>query len=420
MIIDNEFKNLIPALSGEEFTTLEKNIIKDGCRDPLVLWGDTLVDGHNRHAICEKHNIGFKTVSIEFTDKVAAKVWMLDNAFGQRNMDELTKYENRSAKRALLAEVGKKKQGQRTDLIDSNLLPIMGKKSHNTQTEIANDLGWSHSKLARTDVVIKKAKPEQIAQIKQGETTVNRVYQKIRAEEKQCTIEDKKEEYTRLSVESVVDNKPIIYKTDCMDYMINMTCDSVDLLFTDPPYSTDIEDIESFARSWLHIAIDKVKTTGRAYICIGAYPLELMAYLTILLNEQDKFIVDNPLIWAYKNTLGITPKMKYNLNYQAILHLYTKNSKELDSSITNEMFSVQEINAPDGRLGDRYHTWQKPEKLALQLINHSTVEGDVIFDPFACTGTFLIAGAKLKRNCFGCEVDTNNLNIALERGCVLG
>jgi hypothetical protein len=31
-----------------------------GCRDALVLWGDVLVDGHNRYGICTKHGIAFK------------------------------------------------------------------------------------------------------------------------------------------------------------------------------------------------------------------------------------------------------------------------------------------------------------------------------------------------------------------------
>jgi len=206
---------------------------------------------------------------------------------------------------------------------------------------------------------------------------------------KQLFIEERKKQYTEATKRSIEDNKPVIHHIDCLDFMSTMQSDSIDMLITDPPYSTDIDDIESFARSWVLLALEKLKITGRAYICIGAYPIELQSYLNILLNEQTKFIVDNPLIWTYKNTLGVTPKNKYNLNYQVILHLYSPESRELDISITNEMFSVQEINAPDGRQGDRYHTWQKPDQLAMQLISHSTIENELIFDPFACTGTYL-------------------------------
>ena len=61
---------------------------------------------------------------------------------------------------------------------------------------------------------------------------------------------------------------------------------SVDLLVTDPPYSTDIENIEEFAEAWLPNALDKVKQTGRAYISIGAYPREIKAYLRLLRNAR--------------------------------------------------------------------------------------------------------------------------------------
>ena len=49
--IDPEFKALIPPLSADESAQLEANLVADGCRDPLVVWGDTLIDGHNRKAI---------------------------------------------------------------------------------------------------------------------------------------------------------------------------------------------------------------------------------------------------------------------------------------------------------------------------------------------------------------------------------
>lgn len=42
--IDEEFKSLIPPLSADEYAGLEKSLLDDGCRDSLVLWGDTLKD----------------------------------------------------------------------------------------------------------------------------------------------------------------------------------------------------------------------------------------------------------------------------------------------------------------------------------------------------------------------------------------
>jgi DNA modification methylase len=272
--------------------------------------------------------------------------------------------------------------------------------------------------IAKVKKIEQKAAPEIKEKLSTGELSINQAYQDIKKEEKKIILEHKKEENAKILSNEVKENKPIIYISDCRNYLKGLDDNSFDLLITDPPYSTDVDNIEKFAESWVNLALSKVKKTGRAFICIGAYPKEINAYLNILL-KQDKFIVDNPIIWSYKNTLGITPKMKYNLNYQMILHLYSDKSPELDISITNEMFNVMEINAPDGRLGNRYHTWQKPDELGMRLIKHSTKENDKVLDCFACTGTFLLMAAKMNRQSLGCEINIDNSKIAKERGCTI-
>ena len=90
-----------------------------------------------------------------------------------------------------------------------------------------------------------------------------------------------------------------------------------DLLLTDPPYSTDVEDIAAFAASWLPPALAKVKPTGRAYVFIGAYAEELEAYLAVSgrVGWEPQL-----LVWTYRNTLGPAPRDGYKLNWQAILY----------------------------------------------------------------------------------------------------
>ena len=83
------FKNLIPVLSSEEYNQLESNIIKEGCRDALIVWrngSDWLLDGHNRYEICKKHGIEFKTILKEFDNESEAKQWIILNQFGRRNL----------------------------------------------------------------------------------------------------------------------------------------------------------------------------------------------------------------------------------------------------------------------------------------------------------------------------------------------
>lgn len=84
--IRNDFKALIPPLSEDEYRQLEENILKDGIRDPLVVWDDILVDGHNRYEIAQKHHLSYEYVNKNFADENEAIRWIILNQFGRRNL----------------------------------------------------------------------------------------------------------------------------------------------------------------------------------------------------------------------------------------------------------------------------------------------------------------------------------------------
>ena len=181
-----------------------------------------------------------------------------------------------------------------------------------------------------------------------------------------------------------------------------------DLLLTDPPYSTDVEDISAFANAWLPAALAKMKPTGRAYVFIGAYPAELACYLSIAQPEQ-------VLVWTYRNTMGPTPTHNYKLNWQAILYYVGKDAPPLGCPILNEIWTVQDIATPQ----IRHHAWQKPDQLAERLIRHATETGDRVLDPFVGTGTFVLAAAHLGRIGKGCDISKEHIELARKRGCAV-
>jgi len=199
-----------------------------------------------------------------------------------------------------------------------------------------------------------------------------------------------------------------------------------DVLLTDPPYSTDVEDIRAFASAWVPVALAKVKQTGRAYICIGAYPIELHAYLSV--PPPPHLILSQVLVWTYRNRVGPSPTHDYKLNWQAILYYRGTEAPPLNCSRAvsdypdlNEQFSVQDINLPDPRRHEahlaHWHAWQKPDELCERLVRHASHEGDLILDPFAGTGSFLLAAARLGRKALGCDKDRDMVRLALQRGC---
>lgn len=228
-------------------------------------------------------------------------------------------------------------------------------------------------------------------------------------------LENLRDEHALLK--NVEGGSAVVSQATALDFLRGLTPEGAALLLTDPPYSTDVDDVWAFARDWLPLALSRLRPTGRAYVCIGAYPSEIHAYLDAAVGMTGtRFKLVQILVWAYRNTLGPAPAADYKLNWQAILYFRGPDAANLNCPLMVEQFSVQDIAAPDGRRGDRYHAWQKPDDLAERFIRHSSAPGDVVIDPFAGTGTFLAAAARLGRVGLGCEVDADMLELCRARG----
>lgn len=194
--INPEFRDLIPKLSQDEMAALEASILEEGCRDSIVLWKDTIVDGHNRFEICTKHSVKFKTIKKDFENSDDVKVWMINNQLGRRNLTEFVRYELIQAKEEVLKKKGREVmkdkgvlggeiggRGMNRGLFETNkplLIDENNEKQHNTRDEIAKDLGWSAGKVAKAQQVAKKADDLTKEKLRAGELSINQVYQEIK------------------------------------------------------------------------------------------------------------------------------------------------------------------------------------------------------------------------------------------------
>ena len=84
--IDPEFQSQIPPLTDDEYKQLEENILKEGkLISPLIVWNNTLVDGHNRYAILQKHpEIYFSSMPLPFECREEVLAWICKNQLGRR------------------------------------------------------------------------------------------------------------------------------------------------------------------------------------------------------------------------------------------------------------------------------------------------------------------------------------------------
>ena len=89
LIIDEKFKIMFPVLDEVTFAGLEASILEDGCMIPLVTWNGILIDGYNRYSILTKHNLPFKTISMEFPSRDEVLIWIIENQITRRNLTQM-------------------------------------------------------------------------------------------------------------------------------------------------------------------------------------------------------------------------------------------------------------------------------------------------------------------------------------------
>jgi hypothetical protein len=89
--INPELQAVVAPLTTEEYAQLRDNIQKDGLLEPITIWAEqsgTILDGHNRYAICQELGIGFRTKALSFLGIEAAKLWILEHQVGRRNLTD--------------------------------------------------------------------------------------------------------------------------------------------------------------------------------------------------------------------------------------------------------------------------------------------------------------------------------------------
>lgn len=168
--IDSEFQALIPPLSAEQQAQLEANIVADGCRDPLVVWGDVLIDGHNRHEICTRLGLLFEVKAKDFESREDVIVWMVDNQRGRRNLNDFQRTELQLKKKSAIAAKAKANQqgGQ-----GGVLLPQNSAKAIDTRAEIAEAAGVSHDTVSKVERIQETAAPELVTALRESKVSIN-------------------------------------------------------------------------------------------------------------------------------------------------------------------------------------------------------------------------------------------------------
>lgn len=240
-----------------------------------------------------------------------------------------------------------------------------------------------------------------------------------------------------------------IYAGDCIELMKEISDNSVDLIFADPPYNLQLnnelyrpnqtkvdavndewdkfssfEEYDEFSRNWLSECKRILKDTGSIWV-IGTYH-NIFRLGTIMQNLG--FWILNDIIWIKTNPMPNFKGTRFNNAHETLIWA----TKSSNSKYTFHYHSLKIFNddlqmrsdwiIPICQGGERVklngkkaHSTQKPEELVYRIIISTTNPGDIVFDPFSGSGTTAAVAKKLGRKYLAFEKDKTYVKISLER-----
>lgn len=382
--IDPEFKALIWPLAPDELRQLEENILRDGCRDPLVIWRETLIDGHNRFEICQRNKIPFETVEIEFAGRDAVMDWVDANQLGRRNLnpDQFRLLLGRRYNRK------KKANGARgPEKLDQN-------DPASTAEKLAAEHGVSAPTVKRAGKFAEEVEktPELAEAIAAGKPVVQ-----IKRELKKKKREIKKQE-TLSAIEQITntdDFKLVCDIRNCSMDDLFKDLEGVDAVITDPPYP----------EKYLPLYEELAKHCANAGIKIVA-AMAGQSYLPQIYAAMSKHL-------KYRWTLAyMTPGGQAVQQWQAKVNTFWKPILLFGES-EEWLGDVATSKANDN--DKRYHGWGQSESGMMDLVDRLTKPGDLICDPFAGAGTTAVAALAMGRRFIGCDIDPFHAETAKAR-----
>lgn len=247
-----------------------------------------------------------------------------------------------------------------------------------------------------------------------------------------------------------IDILDTIIKGDCIEQLKNISTNSIDLIFADPPYNmqtdgvlkrTDgskfngvedkwdkfnsLKEYDDFCKKWLKECKRVLKDDGSIWVIGSFQNIYRLGYIM----QDLGFWILNDVIWFKPNAVPNFAGTRFQNSHETLLwcsknknskyHFNYKTMKELNGG--KQMQSVWNIGICIGneRLKDengiKVHSTQKPEKLLYNIIISSTAVGDVILDPFFGTGTTGVVAYRLGRHFIGIEKDEFYIKYANKR-----
>jgi polyhydroxyalkanoate synthesis regulator phasin len=172
--VNEELLAYIDPLTPDELNALERSLLAEGCRDALVLWGEVLVDGHNRYGLCRKHGIPFNTLqNTSFKSLDDVHLWMIDQHLGRRSVSDFQRGVLALRKKDILGARRQVPHDEGTMTSDDAPELAQAPEPLTSREALAKVARISSNTITQIEKIQKTAAPELVAAIKSGTISIN-------------------------------------------------------------------------------------------------------------------------------------------------------------------------------------------------------------------------------------------------------
>lgn len=208
--------------------------------------------------------------------------------------------------------------------------------------------------------------------------------------------------------------------------------ESIDAVITDPPYFIlkecdwdqawkTKEEYLSWYLGVLRRCYDLLKDNRIAFFFCAQY---YQAEIDLLIQNLTKFKILNRCIWFYPDNMAMYSKKGFKLCHEPFFFLLkgnidswnrTESFHDLNPSFFMDVKVYPMCKSTSVGLNRRVHESQKPLELMEELVRVGSYEGELVLDPFAGSGTTLVAAKRNHRQYFGFEIRESFIPVISDR-----
>lgn len=183
--IDPELNEVLPKLSDADYKALEQSLLADGFKGaPIIVWGDIIVDGHNRYEICNKHNIPYEVKEIEFVSKEDAIIWMVRQQLGRRSLTPLQRIQIVEKYRPFYKKKAEKNKslngGNKIAELENSTTPLTKEEKIDVREKLAKDADVSTNTYSKGVKILESGNEELISETINGQKSINKAFNELK------------------------------------------------------------------------------------------------------------------------------------------------------------------------------------------------------------------------------------------------